>query len=189
MEPTAAPTASPTGSPTTQPTAAPTASPMVPTAAATGVSAVGDPHLTNIYGQKFDIAHAGLHTLAHVPRGSTRARALLRVEAEAERVGAACADMYFTSVSAAGRWAEDTHRGGLVFRSGGNESQHLAQWMKLGPVELKVVRGHTLQGARYLNVFLKGLGRTGLAVGGLLGEDSHDRAAAPDPGCRKGVWL
>merc|ERR1719188_1330015 len=53
------------------------------------VKAKGDPHLQNIYGQKFDLMMPGEHTLIRIPRGANRA--LLAVMAEAQRLGTECA--------------------------------------------------------------------------------------------------
>ncbi|CAK0878003.1 unnamed protein product, partial [Prorocentrum cordatum] len=56
-------------------------------------SAVGDPHLQNIYGQRFDLMKTGRHVLINVPKGNVE-NTLLRVDADAERLGGQCADIY-----------------------------------------------------------------------------------------------
>jgi len=50
-------------------------------------------------------------------------------------------------------------------------------------VQLKIAHGHTRQGMKYLNVYVKGLGRSGFAVGGLLGEDDHSEEQIPQEEC------
>jgi len=57
------------------------------------------------------------------------------------------------------------------------------RWLHLGRVDLKVVHGHTLQGLRYLNFYVRHLERTGFSVGGLLGEDDHRSEASPPRSC------
>merc|ERR1719203_345613 len=74
------------------------------------VSAVGDPHMVNSKGQHFDIYRPGLHALLQIPKGAPPRSTLLRVEALAAQLGAACGDIYFTAVNISGRWVDD-HRG------------------------------------------------------------------------------
>ncbi|CAK0811723.1 unnamed protein product [Prorocentrum cordatum] len=62
-------------------------------------------------------------------------------------------------------------------------------WTKLGPVELKVVRGCTDKGVKYLNFYVKRLGNAGADVGGLLGEDDYADAATPSDGCQQFISL
>jgi len=57
------------------------------------------------------------------------------------------------------------------------------EWVAFDKVELKVVRGRTDTGLRYLNVYVKHLGRAGYAVGGLLGEDDHEDVIVPSEAC------
>merc|ERR1719149_558299 len=54
--------------------------------AAGSVAAVGDPHLENIHGERFDVMRPGKHVLIHIPRGERVEKAMLRVEAEASRL-------------------------------------------------------------------------------------------------------
>jgi len=58
-----------------------------------------------------------------------------------------------------------------------------ARWMRFGPVHLKVAHGHTQQGLKYLNLYVRSLSRTGYAVGGLLGEDDHSEEEVPEEEC------
>jgi hypothetical protein len=148
--------------------------------AGAGASAVGDPHLQNIHGERFDLMKAGKHVLINIPRGMSGESALLRVQADARRLGGQCADMYFQQLNVTGSWAEVKQAGGYHYSA----SQHDAkspEWVAFGKVELKVVHGRTDSGLLYLNLYVKHLGRAGFAVGGLLGEDDHeDVSAAPD---------
>ncbi|CAK0885925.1 unnamed protein product [Prorocentrum cordatum] len=59
----------------------------------------------------------------------------------------------------------------------------IPEWVALGKVELKVVRGCTDSGLRYLNLYVKHLGRAGFVVGGLLGEDDHEDVMVPPEAC------
>jgi hypothetical protein len=155
--------------------------------AAGGVAATGDPLLQNIHGERFDLMKPGKHVLINIPRGDVE-NVLLRVEAAARRLGGHCADMYFQELNVTGVWVEAKHTGGLRFKASG-VSDETQKWVKLGKVELKVVPGHTKQGTQYLNFYVKHLGRTGFAVGGLLGEDDHKEAAMPTEACLHHVSL
>lgn len=55
--------------------------------------------------------------------------------------------------------------------------------MRVGPVQLKVSRGHTREGVNYLNFYVRNLGRSGYAIGGLLGEDDHSDEQVPQEEC------
>merc|ERR1712007_364939 len=83
-----------TFSPTTAPVTAPPIT-AANQATAPAVAAVGDPHMQNILGQRFDLAQPGEHTLLQIPRGASASDALLRVTADAKHEGGACSDMYF----------------------------------------------------------------------------------------------
>ncbi|CAK0832253.1 unnamed protein product [Prorocentrum cordatum] len=73
-DPTPSPTSSPTlttPDPTPSPTSSPTPSPTAATPSMGGVStgsisAVGDPHLQNVYGQRFDLMRPGRHVLINI---------------------------------------------------------------------------------------------------------------------------
>lgn len=200
---TPAPTPSPTQPPMASPTASPTAGqPPLPIAPPPGaasdsaipikgappaqVSAFGDPHLVNVHGQRFDIMQQGAHLLMQIPRWAVPERTLLRVDALARRVGDVCADIYFTALNITGGWVP--YRRGLQFSALGKRRIRPA-WQKLGLVSIKVVRGHTADGTRYLNVFAKHLSNPGYPVGGLLGEDDHSAASAQDPSCMRSLSL
>jgi len=165
------------------PTSVPTPSPSPD-----GAGAVGDPHLQNIHGDRFDLMQAGSHVLIHIPRGMSVANALLHVSAVASRLGGHCADMYFQHVNVTGSWADAAHPGGYHYSALQTEVK-TPQWVALGKVELKVVHGRTGKGLKYLNMYVKHLGRTGFVVGGLLGEDDHADVIRSDETCSKQVSL
>jgi hypothetical protein len=171
------PTAAPTAYPTAAPTAVSTASSSSPSA-----SAKGDPHLQNINGQRFDLMRPGWHVLLHIPKGVDAQHALLRVDAEVQRLGPQCGDMYFEHMNITGTWVGAQHHGILHFHAGEVGGEEEPTWMAFGAVQLKVVHVHW-QGIHYLNLMAKHLGRTGFMVGGLLGEDDHTYEATPDHDC------
>jgi len=187
--PTAFPTAFPTPSPTPSPTYPPgwpTPSPTFPAAPEAGgaggnVAATGDPHLRNVHGERFDLMKAGTHVLVNVPRGASAEDALLRVQADARRLGGHCADMYFQALNVTGSWAEAKQVGGYHY-SVSQISVETPHWLSFGSVQLKVAYGHA-DSAVYLNVYVKHLGRAGFAVGGLLGEDDHQDVSTPPQAC------
>lgn len=156
-----------------------------------GASATGDPHLQNIYGERFDLMKPGKVVLIELPRGRPVKNALLTVEADARRVGEQCADIYFMSLNITGAWADEVQAGGLTFNAQGarDETLQMKSWTKFGPLELKVAHGHTNMGIKYLNFYVKHLGHAGADVGGLLGGDDHSEAATPDETCAKSMSL
>ena len=152
-------------------------------------SAVGDPHLENVHGERFDLMKPGNHVLINIPRGTNAERALLRVQADARQLGGQCADLYFQEVNVTGSWAEAKQVGGYQY-SVKHGDVGTPEWVAFGKVGLKVVHGRTDGGMLYLNVYVKHLGRAGFAVGGLLGEDDHEDAISPSEACAKriSVW-
>merc|ERR1719356_2386570 len=72
-------------------------------------SAVGDPHLQNVHGERFDLMKPGTHVLINIPRGERVGAALLRVEAQADKLGGHCEDIYFTELNVTGSWANAKH--------------------------------------------------------------------------------
>lgn len=157
--------------------------------ASTPASAVGDPHLQNIHGERFDLMKPGTHVLINIPRGVTADKTLLRVQADAHQLGPQCSDMYFQEVNITGAWAEKTQVGGLRFDVSDRARDQNSGWVILGPVGLKVAFGHTDQGTKYMNIFAKHLGQAGFAVGGLLGEDDHQEVSTPQGSCAHRVSL
>ncbi|CAK0882409.1 unnamed protein product [Prorocentrum cordatum] len=163
----AQPAAQATPPPSPSPT--PALAPPGAGAGGSGASAVGDPHLQNVHGERFDLMKEGKHVLINIPRGKSPDSALLRVKADARRLGGQCADLYFQELNVTGSWAEAKQAGGYHY----SVSHHDAEapgWIAYGEAELKVIRGRTHNGLRYLNVHAKHLGRAGFAVGGLLGK-------------------
>ncbi|CAK0853670.1 unnamed protein product [Prorocentrum cordatum] len=166
-------------------------------AAAPGVlSATGDPHLVNVHGEHFDVMRPGVHVLLLVPFRANRSDALLAVEADARRVGDACADTYFMSVNMTGAWVESKVASlglkgghGLFFSAGTKAAGTGTPWMSFGAVWLKVRHGRTSTGTAYLNFFARNLRHAGHIVGGLLGEDDHTEVAALSSGCKKTLAL
>ena len=49
--------------------------------------------------------------------------------------------------------------------------------------------GHTSNGVRYLNLYVKHLRSAGFNIGGLLGEDDHSQAATPPERCARRMQL
>jgi len=148
-------------------------------------SGKGDPHLTNMHGERFDLYQPGVHTLLQIPRRADDFDTLLRVQADARRLGGMCADLYFQTVNITGSWSPQD--GGFqYFAESGPDSK---LWTRFGEVELKIKRGKTDGGIVYLNVFVKHLARVSHSVGGLLGEDDHEAAATPGRDCTLGLDL
>ncbi|CAK0821420.1 unnamed protein product, partial [Prorocentrum cordatum] len=175
----------PTPRPTPLSTPGPTASPgpVPPLAVSSGaMTATGDPHLRNIYGERFDLRRPGKHTLVNIPKGERAERALLHVEAEAVQMGMQCADLYFRELNMTGVWVEATWSGGLHFHAL-DVSYGTSKWKHVGKVDVKVAHGRTREGIQYLNVYIKHLDRAGFAVGGLLGEDDHTQATMASRAC------
>ncbi len=152
-----------------------------------GAAATGDPHLQNVLGQRFDLMKPGKHVLVNIPRGR-QTRALLRVEADARQLGGQCADMYFQELNVTGAWAEVKQAGGYHYVAS-QRAVGTPEWVAFGKLEMKVVHGSTQSGLPYLNFYAKHLGRTGFAVGGLLGEDDHADATIPVAECKGHVSL
>jgi len=145
-------------------------------------AATGDPHLQNVYGERFDLMKPGKHVLINIPRGMNAEEVLLRVKADARRLGGHCGDMYFQELNITGSWAEAKQAGGYRY-SVSQSAVETPQWDSFARVELKVVHGHTDGGFPYLNLYVKHLGRAGFAVGGLLGEDDHTDVISSPVGC------
>jgi len=153
------------------------------------VSAKGDPHLTNIHGQRFDVLQPGVHVLLHIPMFATKETTKLKIEALAARFGADCSEMYFTEVNVTGGWMprqarRQGHPGIMRFAAGGPTDR---RWMQYGKLMLKVVSGQTRDGKEYLNVWVKNLRAIAGSIGGLLGDGDHSFAASPPNDCKKRV--
>jgi hypothetical protein len=153
-----------------------------------GAAAVGDPHLQNVHGERFDLMKEGKHVLISIPRGQDAQHALLRVQADARRLGGNCADLYFKEANVTGAWAEAKNAGGYHYSVSQNDIE-APEWVAFGKVELKVVHGRTDGGLPYLNVYMKHLRSAGVAVGGLLGEDDHEDVITPPEACTRKMAL
>jgi hypothetical protein len=151
-------------------------------------SAIGDPHLQNIHGERFDLMKPGKHVLVNIPREARAESAMLRVEADARRLGRSCADLYFEELNITGLWAEAKQAGGYHYGSSSGVEES-PEWLTFGKVAAKVVHGRTQDGVQYLNLYVKHLGRAGFVVGGLLGEDDYHDVAAPDASCANKIAL
>jgi len=154
------------------------------------VSGVGDPHLTNMYGQRFDLYRTGVSVLLQIPGGAFVGprRTLLRLEADVRRIGSVCSDVYFQVVTISGPW---TNRSSSItlFAKESEGKPNSMKWRRFGKVDLKVAHGRTREGVDYLNVFAKNLGRAGCPVGGLLGGDDWTQAAQRPSGCGRALSL
>merc|ERR1719486_1042802 len=151
------------------------------------VAAVGDPHMQNILGQRFDLAQPGEHTLLEIPRGAGARDALLRVTADAKHEGGACSDMYFKALNMTGLWVSAQQKDGYMYTAGA--PQPAMGWRGFGKVEVKVAWGRTLGGVEYLNFMVRHLTRVGQDVGGLLGMDDYTQAAKRDPSCGSAILV
>lgn len=78
---------------------------------------VGDPHVTNMQGEKFDVMHAGMFELLHVPMGAREESTLLSVVANIARANPRwCESMFIESLSATGQWLGNQKE--VVFQAG-----------------------------------------------------------------------
>lgn len=173
--------------------------------------AVGDPHLVNVYGQRFDIFKSGVHVLLQIPRNAAPLATLLHLQARAQQLGAVCDELYFTALNVTGKWADDklysqalnltvdipkaaagahgVPTGGLQFLATSAGKQGYTPWMDFGGVGLKVAWGQTETGIKYLNVLIKHVGHAGFPVGGLLGGDDHAKVSARSRTCSQSLAL
>jgi hypothetical protein len=157
-----------------------------------GASAVGDPHLQNVHGERFELMKPGKHVMLNIPRGMSAENALLRVQADAVRLGEHCADMYFQKLNITGSWAEAKQVGGYHYAVS-QQAAKAPEWLAFGPMfrklKVKVAHGVTEGGLKYLNFYVKSLGRVRFAIGGLLGEDDHKDVSTPSEHCARAMTL
>jgi len=125
----------------------------------------------------------GKHDLLVIPRGASRESALLRVTVAARRLGARCADIYFQDANVTGAWAETQRPGGFQFHAADKTRESEDSHLRLGRVHVKIVRGNTTDGVRYINIYVNHLHNLGLPIGGLLGEDDHSVEETPTEDC------
>jgi hypothetical protein len=145
------------------------------------MAAVGDPHISNMRGEHFDIFQAGVLTLLHLPRHADPNGTLLLVEADARRMGDECA-VYFQAVTISGVW---TNRSRPVKFLANPHARPLdmkwKEWIRFGTVELKVV--HRSKGVDYLNFYARTAGQAEYEIGGLLGIDDHTNVSTRPRKC------
>merc|ERR1719356_1913896 len=113
--------------------------------------------------------------------------ALLQITGDIQRMSASCADIYIQSVNMSGLWLQEAGEGEMHFNA--RRGAIRKGWINIKRVQVKVIRGITMTGIPYLNMFTKNLGNTRLRVGGILGEDDHTIAATPTEDCRKSIVL
>jgi len=178
-------TASSSAARTPPPTPAPTPS--------LTAKAVGDPHLVNVFGQRFDLVKTGIHTMVTIPKRAKPHQMLLGVTAVVEQHGGACEDMYLMALNITGRWTHGNHKSPRLKHYSAHTPAHGKRstgWVRYGGrVSLKVVWGTTKTSVPYLNLLVRDLQHAGYAVGGLLGEDDHTEAATPRTNCRRSINL
>jgi hypothetical protein len=107
-----------TTAPTTAPTAPPTATPTAPPP----VAVTGDPHVTNVEGQRFNLVRTGVHELLRLPRRSGTPGKQAGSEALLEVLGSveseqSCAEPFVRQLDLSGLWLQQS--GPLVLRAGG----------------------------------------------------------------------
>jgi len=147
--------------------------------------------MSNVLGDHFDVLQPGRHVLMHVPMWAKKGQTLLKVVANATRLGGACTDIYFTEITLGGGWVRSSTaqhvRGVMAFTTA---KAPKPSWMQFGPARIKIVRGRTSTGTVYLNILarLKAVMRRH-RIGGLLGEGDHTFAATPVDNCRKHINL
>jgi len=186
--PTPLPTTSPTASPSPSPTSSPPSTATAPLPSLGGVSGTGDPHLVNMFGERFDLYRTGLNVLLQIPRWAGPQQTLLLLEADTRRMGGTCSDVYFQIVKISGAWTNQTDVLEFFANTSDNHPSSM-MWRRFDKVDLKVVNGKTREGIDYLNVFARNLGNTGYSVGGLLGEDDHGDASTPSSACTRQMSL
>lgn len=159
-----------------------TCPPSAPTTPSGEASAVGDPHLSNLRGEHFDIYRPGNLVLLQLPRRAQPARALLLVEADARRTMGDPCSVYFQAITISGAWTNQSEPIRFVANPHGKPSgTEWKRWMHFGTVDLKVT--YRRKGTDFLNIYAKNLLGTGFAVGGLLGSDDHKEFSARPPKC------
>jgi len=140
-----------------------------------------------MYGEHFDIYRTGVHVLLQIPRWAGPQETLLRLEADARRIGDACSDLYFQAVGIYGKWTNQSRK--FEFAAKSDNKPHRMRWTRFGKVDLKVVNGRTRSGIDYLNVFAKNIAKAKHPVGGLLGMDDHGDVTTPPKACIRQLVL
>lgn len=155
------------------------------TVPSTPATAVGDPHLTNLRGEKFDLLQRGKHVLIQIPQNADREHTLLRVEANVTG-GKSCEYAFIKSLNITGQWSKQTGLYGreyeattLGHRGHANRKKTHVHY-NVGPVRLLIGYGIMESGVNYLNFRANDLDKVSLPIGGLLGIDDHKEASSKD---------
>jgi len=140
-------------------------------------------------GQRFDLMMPGTHVLIKIPRGLPMTKSKLYITADAQRLGkdASCGELYFQALNVTGEWLNG--RAPLHFHAGHLQRDDEGKWRTFDKVNVKIVHGVTVSGIAYLNLMIRNLKMSEFAVGGLLGQDSHELEATPSPECTRTVSL
>jgi len=177
--------------------------------------ATGDPHVSNIRGESFDVKRAGWYTFVQIPRALSPAQApQFRVDANVEPRHDICGELYIREVHLTGKMMQQFIVGlNFTLRTQLLEPSLLVNGIPLVdaqlPSPLVSVTKHTaevhtggivsyLSMARagccypYLNYrasFSKTAFKDHSEIGGLLGQDGHSEVATWPEHCQKKVKL
>jgi len=143
--------------------------------------------MINTLGQHFDLAQPGKHVLLRLPQAVEDEESLLMITAEVQLMSSSCADIYIQAVNMTGNWVETLGSNQLSFYA--QHGKVFKQWYQVGKIQVKVIRGRTQAGISYLNLLTKGLGRVGMKVGGLLGQDDHSAVTVRPAACLSTMML
>jgi len=145
------------------------------------LTATGDPHISNMRGEHFDIYQPGVQTLLHLPRHANLDNTLLFVEADARRMRSDC-DVYFHTVTISGILTNQSSPIKFFANPHGNPPGiRWKEWVRFGSVEIRVV--HRAKDIDYLDFFAKVDAQVGYDIGGLLGIDDHAAVATRPHEC------
>jgi len=168
--------------PTADPTPSPTPTPIA-------VSAVGDPHISNLLGQRFDLAAARQHVLVPFPSFAIN-KTVLRMTANVHKICGACSNFFlYLRLGHDRQMSRGKHSSSSGKAFAGKLRMGKKAWAKYGKVPVTVAQGRTTNGVRYFNVFTKDLANKGYLVGGPWGIGDHTAARLPDPERKNTVTL
>jgi len=141
------------------------------TSAPSEAHALGDPHVSNMRGEHFDIYRPGTLPLLHVPRHANRENRLLFVQADARQMRNEC-DAYFQTVTVSGIWTNQSGPIRFIANPHGTPPGiKWKEWVRFGDVQIQVV--HRMKDINYLDFYAKVDAQSEYEVGGLLGSDDH----------------
>jgi len=151
---------------------------------ANSASSTGDPHVTNVLGERFDLLKRGTHVFVQVPRGADAEHTLLRVEANVTG-GKLCDYAFVSELKMTGKWVAEltpsVQQHDLHFVALPWGTVRVKSWRhSVGPTHMKVSYGHMASGLTYLNFHVGHLAELNLPVGGLLGVDDHTGASSKE---------